>query len=111
MHETYHTIMETEVTADVYGGPNCDEVTKLFHTYCDGDMDSDYHTDDIIIQLKDLPPGAKIKVEYPCCPSCGMPREDVFEHMPGGVLQIVGHANECDVCGFDWERWELEQYS
>ena len=110
MHETQR-IMETEVVADCYSGPNCDEVKKYFHTHCVGDMESERHTDDITIPLNDLPIGAKIKVEYPCCPVCSHPREDIFEHMPGGVLQIVGHANECDVCGFDWERWELEQYS
>lgn len=106
----YHTIMQTEVKADVYGGPNCDEVSTYFNTYCDGDMQDDDHTDDIIIQVKDLPPGAKITVEYPCCPSCGIPRGDVLELKPGGVREIVGHENMCE-CGFDWKIWVEEQYS
>lgn len=109
--EYYHNTMLTEVTADCYSGPDCDQVTKRFHTYCDGDMDSEYHTDDIVIQLKDLPVGARIKVEYPCCPNCSHPREDEFEMLPGAVLKIVGHSKKCTVCNFDWENWDLEQYS
>lgn len=102
--------MESEVVADVYGGENCDEVTTYFKTYCDGDKESDTHNDDIILELRTLPPGAKIKVEYPCCPSCGMPRMDKMEMLPGGHMNVIGHEEKCE-CGFDWENWVLEQYS
>jgi len=105
------TVMETEVIADCYAGPNCDEVKPLFRTYCRGDRESDTHTDDIVIPLKDLPPGARITVEYPACPVCGAARDDEFEFGEGGILNITGHAKECDVCGFDWEKWVLENYS
>lgn len=98
--------MQTEVKADVYG----EEVRKMFNTFCDGDMQDDDHTDDIIIKLTDLPPGAKITVEYPCCPDCGLQREDLYKHLEGGRLEIVGHANNCE-CGFDWNEWVELMYS
>jgi hypothetical protein len=50
-------IMRSEVVADCYGGDSCEQVTKTFETYCEGDMDSDTHTEDIVIKLSDLPPG------------------------------------------------------
>ena len=103
------TIMNTEVRADCYGGPTCDEVSTYFHTYCEGDMDTEDHKDDINISLKDLPPGARITVEYPCCPDCGTQRFDKLE-FDNGKYVIVGHDKKC-ICGFDWEQWVLEQYS
>lgn len=102
---SYYDIMNTEVVADCYSGENCDEVKKQFKTYCDGDMESDIHLDDIVIRLSELPVGARIKVEYPGCPECDMPRFDIFKNN-----KIVGHADKCD-CGFDWNQWILNNYS
>lgn len=111
MNNMHHkTIMEAEVKADCYSGENCDEVRKYFEMYCSGDMDSDRSTDDITIALKDLPPGAKVTVEYPCCPDCGQERFDNLVFAGGGCMEIRGHESECD-CGFDWEQWVLERYS
>ena len=105
-----HQVMRSEVKADVYGGEQCDQVTKHFETYCDGDMGSDTHTEDIVIKLSDLPPGAKISVEYPCCPKCSLPRSDEFERLDGGSLRIIGHKSTCD-CGFDWDEWVQSEFS
>lgn len=102
--------MRSEVRADVYGGPKFNEVSTYFNTYCDGDMQDDNHTNDLVLQVKDLPPGARIIVEYPCCPSCGTPRQDVLKLKDGGVREIVGHEPKCE-CGFDWNQWVEEQYS
>jgi len=110
MKTLYDDMMTAEVEADVYAGDNCDEVTKHFRTYCKDDMDADTNTDDIIISLKDLPPGAKILVRYPCCPDCGMARFDTFKSIEGGRMEIVGHDSKCD-CGFDWDEWVLNKYS
>lgn len=105
-----HQVMRAEVKADVYGGDECDQVTKQFEIYCDGDMDSDTNTEDIVIKLADLPPGTKISVEYPCCPECSLPREDIFKQIGGGALKIVGHKSKCQ-CGFDWDEWVQNEYS
>lgn len=106
----YQQLMRTEVKADVYGGDNCNEISTHFETYCEGDMDSGTHTEDIVLRLSELPAGAKVSVEYPCCPECGMAREDKFEHLPGGRMKVIGHADKCD-CDFDWVEWIRNQYS
>ncbi len=104
------TMMRAEVQADVYGGPECDVVSTYFNMYCEGDMDGDDSTDDIIIELSTLPAGAIVTVTYPCCPNCHIPREDEFESISGGRMRIIGHVDKCD-CGFDWNNWIQEQYS
>ena len=110
MEYTEHEMMRAEVKADCYGGDTCDQVTKQFEIYCEGDMDSETTDEDIVISLSDLPPGARVLVAYPCCPECGVPREDDFETMEGGAMKIVGHKSKCE-CGFDWDEWVLHQYS
>jgi len=106
MRETMRTVVET----DIYYGDSCNEHKNHFTTYCDGDMSSDTHTDDIVVKLGDLPAGATISVQYPTCPNCDLAREDTFEHLKGGRMKIIGHAEKCD-CGFDWLNWIEEQYS
>lgn len=99
-------VMRSEVKVDIYE----DDRPKFFEAYCEGDMDSDTHREDIVINLAELPPGAKVSVEYPCCPDCGQARFDKFEHLPGGRMKVIGHETTCD-CGFDWVNWEDEQFS
>lgn len=106
----YDIMMMTKVEADVYSGEHCDEVSKHFMTHCKDEMDEDAHTDDIIISLKDLPAGAQIIVEYPCCPDCGIARLDTFKHDECGRSEIIGHDSKCD-CGFDWNNWVLDTYA
>jgi len=110
MTEFHHQVMRAEVKADCYSGKNLNQVKKQFEIYCDGDMDSDTTTEDIVIKLSDLPPGAKISVEYPCCPNCSLPREDKFKQLAGGSLKIVGHKAKCQ-CGFNWNEWVLGKYT
>ena len=99
-------IMTAEVKVDCYSGKNCDEQKKFFNIYCAGDkQDDDCHEPTLTITLADLPPGARVLVEYPCCPKCEWPREDVFEVGKG----ITGHAEKCHY-GFDWMQWVEEQY-
>jgi hypothetical protein len=105
-----HQVMHAEVKADCYSSKNFDQIKKHFEIYCDGDMDSDTSTDDIVIKLSDLPPGARISVTYPCCPECSLPREDKFKQIGGGALKIVGHKPKCQ-CGFNWTEWVLNKYS
>lgn len=104
-----HTIMRAEVKVDCYGGDSCDQLTPYFDMYCEGDMDSDNVTDDIVIKLSELPPGATVEVKYPCCPECGLPREEKFEFLDGRYT-IAGFKEACS-CGFDWLEWTLDRYS
>ena len=107
----YHTIMRTEVKVDVYAGEEHNNRRPFFNTQCDGDMgDNDNHTNDIVLNCNELPPGTKIFVEVPCCPSCWHPREEIFKRTSTGSMKIVGFKNNCH-CGFDWDEWEEEQYS
>ena len=103
-------IMRAEVKADCYTGENHDQISNYFNVYCEGDKQDSNDTDDIIIKCAELPPGATIEVQYPCCPDCGIPREDKFEFLEGGRAKIIGHAEHCE-CGFDWQNWVAEQYA
>jgi len=106
MNDTiYKPMLMSEVVADIYVEPH----SKQFNTFCEGDMMDDTHTDDLIVALQNLPPGAKIVISYPCCPDCGMPREDKYEHSSGGI-KIIGHEETCD-CGFDWKEWVEMTYA
>jgi len=101
-------IMTAKVKVDFYAGEKCDEQRKFFNIYCAGDkQDDDCHDEQLIVRLSELPPGAQVLVEYPCCPDCGWPREDVFEQGKG---TIIGHAEKCH-CGFDWLKWVETQYA
>ena len=105
------TIMRAEVRADCYTGETCDQVRNYFNLYGDGDKESDDSREDLHIRLADLPAGAVVLVQYPCCPKCGIPREDKFERVGNGPQHIVGHAAKCGFCGFDWDGWVLDEYS
>jgi len=105
----HRTIMRAEVTPDVYAGNSFNEVKNRFTVSSDGDMKSSTNSNDIVLQCKQLPPGTRITVNYPCCPGCGTARKDKTEFIDG-LHQIVGHVDKCD-CGFDWNEWVLDQYS
>lgn len=96
-----HEVTWYEVNVDVYESDR----PKSFEAYCDGDMDSDNLTGDIVIKLPELPPGARVSVKYPCCPECGDVRADNL-----CSREVVGHATECE-CGFDWVNWENDHFS
>ena len=107
----YHQIMTAEVKLDCYAGETCDQKRKFFNIFCDGDMqDDDTSEKQIIIKLADLPAGAKISVEYPVCPKCGMPREDKFKFGKGGTMRTIGHNATCE-CSFNWTEWEDNEYA
>jgi hypothetical protein len=103
------TLMRSEVKPDCYDGETCDQIKNRFETYCEGDKDSDTHRDDLVIRVDELPPGAKVLVQYPCCPDCGLTRETLRE-FKDGCWPIVGHAEKCS-CGFDWTEWVYDQYA
>lgn len=105
-HKTQE-ILRVEVKADVYGGKTCDEVSNYFNVYAEGDMQDSNDKEDIVLKCKEMPPGTRISVEYPSCPNCTEPRHDVVEAGKG----ITGHVKFCSGCGFNWEKWVLDNYS
>lgn len=106
--------MTAEVVADCYSGDDCDQVKNYFDIYCEGDKEGSTDRDDIILQVDQFPPGTRIGVEYPVCPECGTPRQDlleIYETEEGKVgWKLVGHESTCE-CGFNWDSWVLENYS
>ena len=104
------TIMRAKVLADVYAGPKCDEIGEhSFWVYCDGATDSSTDHQDITLKASQLPPGARIRVEYPCCPECGMIRQEIRE-CKDGKYYFVGFESKC-ICDFDWEEWVKNEFS
>lgn len=107
----YNAIMTAEVKVDCYAGDTCDQQRKYFNIYCAGDMqDDDSSEKKLTIKLSELPPGARVLVQYPVCPECGTTREDKFRHSGGGSMKIIGHSEKCH-CGFDWHQWVENEYA
>jgi hypothetical protein len=75
-----HLIMEDEV-----------DQTPYFHSYAEGDMESEKHTSDVIYSPKNFPVGTRIIVMVPTCERCNL------------------HQGECD-CGHNWEDYHYEQH-
>lgn len=105
----YHTIMNAELKLDVYAGENCDESEPQWEAYYEGDMDGDTGKDDIVLTPSYFPPGTKVTIAVPECPTCGLPRMTVASHQDDGTV-IIAHEAKCD-CGFDWLKWEMNEYS
>ncbi|MBN3004491.1 hypothetical protein JW897_12170 [Chromobacterium alkanivorans] len=102
----HRTVLRAEVVADIYAGPNCDQVKNLFRAHADGDMDESIDSADIVLKCKELPPGTIIEVRYPACPACGLARLDTLD----ASKKIIGHASKCE-CSFDWDKWAQDKYS
>lgn len=96
MELKYRTIMWAEMSPDVYDGPNCDEHSPRWETYCEGDKGgSEFLFGDIILDPATFPPGTKIEISVPLCPKC-----ETEEEM---------HDN--NICDFNWRQWTEEKYS
>ncbi len=105
----YFQIMRSELELDVYCGDKCDESKPIWNSSCDGDMDSETHTDPIILATTHFPAGTKVTVSVPQCPECGLPRMSSGGQNEQGET-VVTHEEKCD-CGFDWFTWEQNEYS
>jgi len=101
--------MWAELELDVYCGKGCDESEPRWHTFAEGDMDSDTSTDPIKLDATYFPPGTKVSVSIPECPDCQLPRMTFASHKEDGSVTI-SHEEKCD-CGFDWVAWEQNEYS
>lgn len=98
--------MWAEMKPDVYGGENCDEILPRWHCYAAGDKDSDYQAEPLTLDARTFPPGTKITISEPLCPSCGEFREPKYPTPKIGPV----YGGVCR-CGFDWDAWVLDNYS
>lgn len=72
-------------------------------------MDAETHTEDIVFNVSQFPPGSIITVKCPACPECHKTRETLVDWKNGSGT-ITGHESTCD-CGFDWDEWVMNTYS
>lgn len=98
--------MRFTMEPDCYGGKTCDQVEPRWHCYADGDKDSDRQREPLTLDARRFPPGTKIIVTEPTCPTCGEPRSIKHPEPKNGPLFVA----KCR-CGFDWEEWTLNEYS
>lgn len=96
-----------ELKLDCYAGDNADEVYRYWETYSVDDKDSDISDKEVLeLSLKYFPPGTQIIIMEPYCPECDLPRYGTLSVKTG---QTEYHK-KCP-CGFNWEEWELNEYS
>lgn len=107
MTETfYRAVMWAEMKPDCYGGETCDQIEPRWYTYADGDKQGDYEREPITLDARTFPPGTKVTIQEPTCPSCGE------TWAPNHPIPKTGpmYSGKCD-CGFDWDAWVLQEYS
>lgn len=98
--------MWAEMTPDVYGGPNFDEVTPRWKCWSAGDKGDAAQHATLELAARTFPPGTKITISEPLCPKCDEQREPI--HPPPAEGPIF--KGRCR-CGFDWDAWVLDQFS
>ena len=87
----YREIMSAELAPNCYAGKGCDEIKHRWKIATDG-QGSENLGGDIILDPSTFPPGTRIEISIPQCPTC---QED---------------CETCS-CGFDWKLWTLNNYS
>lgn len=92
----YHETMWAEMKPDCYAGENCDELEPRWWAFAEGDMGDGCDPDPIELSPATFPPGTKVVISVPVCPSCHEPN-----HNTG--------FQDCD-CGFSWESWARDRY-
>lgn len=98
--------MWAEMRPDMYGGASCDQLVPGWHCYADGDKDSEDNVKCLDLEARSFPPGTKVTISEPLCPSCGEQREPTFPIPKRKPL----YSGPCR-CGFDWDAWVGDQYS
>lgn len=98
--------MWAEMKPDCYGGASCDQILPRWSTYAAGDKDGDDSMRALQLAARTFPPGTKVVISEPVCPTCGETR-CVKSPVPkrGSIFE-----EKCS-CGFDWEAWTIAQYS
>lgn len=103
---TMRETMSAELKPDCYGGANADRIVHQWDAYAEGDMESEDGLRTLSLAARTFPPGTRVTVSEPCCPSCGEVRSAIYPTPKRGPL----FADKCD-CGFDWKAWTLDRYS
>ena len=99
-----HPTMWAEAKPELYDVATCDQLRPRWYVHCEGE-EGEFQDDDIVLDPKHFPPGTKITVAEPCCPTCGNVRGQMFPFTNPPTFQA-----KCD-CGFAWEAWVANQYS
>lgn len=92
----YERVLTAEVSPDVYGGDQCNQVLPRWEAYADGDMQGETFTEPLELIASMYPAGTRVMVEQPCCPDCH---------------QIAEMCAVDDGCSFDWDYWIECEYS
>ena len=98
--------MSAEMKPDVYGGKTCDKVVPGWECHAEGDLESESGLPALELAACTFPPGTKVVITEPVCPDCGELRSPKFPPPKRGSI----YGGPCD-CGFDWDKWVLDQYS
>jgi len=95
----YRETMRAQQQPDVYGGSTCDEHRPRWSGCAEGDMDGPSPIGKTLsLDAEHFPPGTKVLVLEPECPSCG------------AIPFKVDGVWKCE-CAFDWHSWTEEQFS
>ena len=90
--------VSVEMSPDVYGGENCDEVVPRWAIT--GRSGSPDHEDTIEMDAKHFPPGTMVEVSEPICPVC--------DH-PARYKDTDGICLGCKK--WNWNEWMQDRYS
>jgi hypothetical protein len=91
-----------------YDGETCDQHRPRWMTsYPKEGDEEDGETLKLEIPATSMPPGSRVTIEVPCCPSCGDPAD-----MNVGTGETPSHREwpACR-CGFSWKNWVEENFA
>ena len=98
----FHETMRASMRPDMYNGVSCNEFVPDWSGSADGDKDGDGTIGPVIeLAAHTFPPGTRVTIEVPCCPTCGEPADVGNDALPG--------PQPCG-CGFDWPAWMRDEY-
>jgi len=107
--------MWAEMKPDVYSGDSCEQHRPNWYSYADGDKQGGDDGNELSLNAEAFPPGTKIVVSEPVCPSCGEtpgrsfePEEIMPEHGDGKPFKEFLWRCGCD---YDWRGLASNEYS
>ena len=98
--------MWATMVPDVYGGETCDKIVPRWDTYAAGDKDGAFIHEPLQLDPRTFPPGTKIVISEPVCPTCDEPREprphDDGVHLSHASFGITWSTNRRMVRSSSW---------
>lgn len=92
---------------DVYAGKTCDQVQPRWKVWAEGDKGgADHQQYPLKLAARTFPAGTLITIAEPVCPQCDEPRSPKYPSPKHGPMYV----SRCR-CGFDWDKWVIEQFS